>query len=236
MKIQISSDFQHLSTFLHNLPEAYDAAGTTIYKARNEIKKINIDGRNFVIKKYKQPHIINQIAYGFFRQSKAERAYEYAERLLSLNIPTPKPVAYIELRHMGLLFESYFISEFSPYPHLIRELWNYNGPDTDKLTQAFASFTADVHNKNVYPVDYSPGNILFDIRDNDYRFTLLDINRMQFRSVSQKMAAYSFRRLHVGTDLLYLITSEYAKLRGYHIAQFTATAAQYHQQFWKKQR
>jgi serine/threonine protein kinase len=226
--------YSYLQNFLVNIPATFDQKGETIYKARNEIKIIDIDGIAVVVKKYRRPHIINQIAYGYFRKSKAQRAFLYAQKLLSLSINTPAPLAFIEKTHHGLLKESYFISRFCHYPHLMRELWDYTEADKSALIQAFAAFTASIHNQQVFPIDYSPGNILFEKSGNEYHFALIDINRMQFKHVTPHMAAYGFRRLHVNEETLTEIAAEYAKIQHIEEQSFVEQTRQYHRHFWRK--
>jgi hypothetical protein len=47
----------------------------------------------------------------------------------------------------------------------------------------------------VYPLDYSPGNVLYQIRDGRYSFFLVDINRMRFETVDMKKGCAALRRL-----------------------------------------
>jgi hypothetical protein len=150
----VAPAYSYLQHFLIHIPAPFDQKGKPIYKTRIEIKIIDIDGIAIVVKKYKCPHMINQIAYGYFIKSKAQRALLYVQKLLSLAIITPAPLAFIEQTHQGLLKESYFISLFCRYPHLMRELWDYYRPDKSALIRAFAAFTAFIHNQQVYPIDY----------------------------------------------------------------------------------
>jgi hypothetical protein len=234
INLVIAPAYSNLRSFLASIPSTFDQEGTTIYKARNELKIIELNGISMVIKKYKQPHIINQLVYGSLRNSKAKRAFFYAQKLLSLSIVTPAPIAFIEETQHGLLKESYFISLFCSYPHLLRELWNYAGTDKTPLIHAFASFTATIHNQQVYPIDYSPGNILFERIRNDYNFSLIDINRMQFKHVTHRMAAYGFRRLHIDEKTLIEIATEYAQIQHIKVEPFIKQTRQFHRHFWRK--
>jgi len=233
-KIIVSSTYPSLHAFLKTIPTIFAAQGETIYKARNEIKLLNINGLFIVVKRYKKPHFINQIAYGFLRKSKAHRAFEYAQLLIKQNINTPSPIAYIEQRTFGLLTDSYFISTFCTYTHLMRELWDYSAPDKHELIQSFAAFTVQLHSKKIYPVDYSPGNILFEKTNDGFQFSLIDINRMRFTEVSSQKAAFGFRRLRVDESTLTEIAETYAKIRSIEGKKFVQKTLHYHRQFWKK--
>jgi hypothetical protein len=232
--ITIAPKFKQFSSFVDSLPKVFNSEGTSIYKARNEIKNFEIDGTLFTVKGYKRPHIINRIAYSSFRQSKAKRAYDYALRLLEKNISTPEPVAYIEQYECGLLCNSYFVSLFATESHLLRELHDYKVEGNEALLNALAAYTAYIHERDVFPIDYSPGNVLFENEDGNFRFTLLDINRMQFRVVNQKMAAKSFRRFTMDQSLIGFIAKEYARIRGYEPTTFACEAIKHHTNFWKR--
>ena len=65
---------------------------------RNVIKIISIDAIDLNIKAFKIPNLINQFAYRFIRKSKAQRSFEYANKLIDLQVGTPKPIAYFEYR------------------------------------------------------------------------------------------------------------------------------------------
>ena len=58
---------------------------------RNSIKKIKLSDKTLIIKVFKIPSVINQIVYRYFRKSKARRSFEYAIKLINLNIKTPRP-------------------------------------------------------------------------------------------------------------------------------------------------
>jgi hypothetical protein len=232
--VTIAPAHQQYTSFIHSLPLIFNSEGTSIYKARNEIKNFEIDGKLFTVKGYRRPHIINRIAYGTFRQSKAKRAYDYALRLLKKNISTPEPVAYIEQYECGLLCNSYFVSLFATESHLLRELHDYKVEGNETLLNALAAYTAYIHERDVFPIDYSPGNVLFESEDGKFRFTLLDINRMQFRVVTQKMAARCFRRFTMDQSLISFIAKEYARIRGYEPTAFSCEAIKYHTNFWKR--
>ena len=70
--------------------------GQVLQEGRNTVTMhILSDGKKVVIKAFKIPNLINKIAYKYFRKSKAKRSFEFASRLVTLNIGTPKPVLYI---------------------------------------------------------------------------------------------------------------------------------------------
>ena len=68
MRYKLHSDFSDKKSFLLDIENHFNTSSNSIHKARNEIKIID----EFVVKSFKIPHIINKIAYTFFRDSKAK--------------------------------------------------------------------------------------------------------------------------------------------------------------------
>ena len=91
---------------------------TILHSGRNTLFEYN----GLVIKAFAKPGFFKALWYGLFGKSKARRSYEYAQRLLALGIATPEPVAYQEVRVMGFLRESYYVSRKSLCPHTFRDL------------------------------------------------------------------------------------------------------------------
>ena len=105
---------------------------------RNQIKTTLLNGNGLCIKAFKKPNLINRIAYTFFRKSKAQRSFEFANRLLKLGILTPMPIAYFEFKTNGLIDKTFYISEQLDCDLTYRELTtNFNYPDYDNILRAF---------------------------------------------------------------------------------------------------
>lgn len=223
MKIVLNDKYAHLRTFIESLPDIFDKEGESIFLARNEIRLYDEGGFTLNVKSYKVPILINRIAYTFFRPSKASRAYEHALTLLSKGFQTPDPVAYIETKKSGLLHRSFFISLHTPMDGHMRIFNDEDASNAGKedLIKAFAEFTARLHEADVLHCDYSPGNILREKVDEmgNYNFSLVDINRMQFRPVSVEMGCKNFRRMRGNDEFFRLCATYYAKGRGADVEQ-----------------
>lgn len=163
---------------------------------RNTIKLFDLHGQKINVKSFKRPNMINKIVYRFFRTSKAQRSYEYANTLLSLEIGTPHPVAYIEEKN-GLFFgRSYYISEHLDYDLTYRELIRDSQFAGDaEILSAFAKFTYQLHAKGIHFLDHSPGNTLIKIKDDGFDFYLVDLNRMTFGEMNFETRMRNFERL-----------------------------------------
>lgn len=182
---------------------------------RNSIKLFKIRDMIFNVKSFKVPNFINQIVYRFFRKSKAQRSYEYANKLKKLDIGTPDPVAYYEFKTAFLFKKSFYISEHLNYDFTYRELTkDLNYPDHENILRAFTRFTYNLHEKGVNFLDHSPGNTLIKKKDSLYHFYLVDLNRMEFRSMPFKDRIKNFSRLTTHKSIVETMSDEYAKLIG----------------------
>src|SRR5690606_18122261 len=94
----------------------YDKEGESFgNQDRNSLKLFQFKEMTINVKSFKVPNLINQIAYRFFRKSKAQRSFEYANKLTELQIGTPQPIAYYEFQTPFLFKKSYYVSEHLNY-------------------------------------------------------------------------------------------------------------------------
>jgi len=218
MKLVVHPQYNYLSDWIREIPSFFSTRGKTIFKERNELKSFDINSEKIVVKSFQIPHIINRFAYSFLRLSKAERSYTYGLEILKRGFQTPHPIAYIELFKMGLLFGSYYVSGYTDYVSMkIFNNANYTKELTEEVTEilkAFARFTARLHEKEIYHKDYSNGNILYKKEGETISFYLVDVNRMKFKKVTEKMAYKAFHRLDLSNEMLEIVTREYALQRG----------------------
>ncbi len=179
----------------------------TIHKARNELKIINYENLTTVVKSFKIPNILNKFVYSFFRDSKAKKSYNNSIKIADF---TPSPIGYIEFYKLGLLNESYFISEEFKYDFTIREpLLQNDFEDRNEVFKAFARFSLELHNNKIFHDDYSPGNILIKKENDSYSFKIVDINRMKFFELGGETRAKSFSKLWASDEILTIIATEY---------------------------
>lgn len=187
----------------------------TLFKKRNEIKLIEYKNNKYVIKSFKIPHFINKIVYRFFRESKAQRSYENSIKLLELGINTPKPIAYIEFSSLFFFEKSFYISEFFDYDFEIRAvIKDKEFEDRDNILKEFIKFTYELHNKGVYHVDYSPGNILIKKLTTGYEFYIIDVNRMKFLEFDIDLRMKSISKLTSNEEDNKLLISYYSSISG----------------------
>jgi len=195
---------------LQNIRDYFSNSKDSIHKARNEIKIIDFEGEELVVKSFKIPNIINKIVYTVFRDSKAKKSYENSLKTEGF---VPKPIGYIEFKKFGLINESYFVSENFKYDFTIREpLLQADFKDKEGVFNAFARFTYKLHESGIFHLDYSPGNILIQEKEGGYIFKIVDINRMEFKPLSLEERLKNFSKLWAKDEDLKIIVKEYAKL------------------------
>ncbi|HIO96028.1 MAG TPA: hypothetical protein EYG67_04330 [Campylobacterales bacterium] len=197
--------------FVKNIRTYFNqSSNETIFQKRNTIKRIEFEGKKYIVKSFKKPHIINKVIYGFFRKSKAKKSYLNSIKISDF---TPAPIAYIEFKKFHLLENSYFISEPFDYDFTIRKaLTNQNHPNKDKIYKAFAKFTNQLHKRGILHLDYSPGNILIKEHEGGYKFKIIDVNRMQFKELTLDERLENFAKLWATDKDLTIIIQEYAKI------------------------
>jgi len=201
---------ENYETLLKDIKSYFYSSKSSIHKARNEIKIIDFNDENLVVKSFKIPNIINKVIYTFFKSSKAEKSYENSIKIVNF---VPKPIGYIEFKKLGLIDESYFVSENFKYDFTIREpLVGKEFPKKDAVFKAFAEFTYKLHEEGIFHLDYSPGNILIKEENGSYIFKIVDINRMEFKSLCLDERLGNFSKLWAKDEDLTIIIREYAKL------------------------
>ena len=220
MNITISPKYKYLQPFIESIPRIFGSTGDIVQDRRNTIKAIEVDGLKFNIKRYRRPIFFNRVVYTFFRATKAARAYKNAGILTGKGIKTPLPIAYIEDFPGGLLDFSYFVSTQLYNVREVREYCHSKVEGNEGLFRAFARYTAELHEKNIYHLDYSPGNIMISDRDDGgYNFSLVDINRMKFIKVGIKAGCMNFARLFECDEVLEFMAVEYAGARNFDKAE-----------------
>jgi len=230
----INPKYSYLKDFIENLPGSFDKEGETFYDQRNILKIISINNLRINVKSFKVPDFPNRYIYGTIRQSKAKRSFAYATILQQRGINTPEPIAYIENKK-GLRFQdSYYLSVHEDFDGLMREFRTGKLEGRENLLSQFARFTADMHEKEVLHEDYSPGNILYKKTGEDYRFYLVDLNRMYFGKISMNEGCRSLRRLWGNDEIISYIATEYAKARGFDPGNCVQLTLDYHKKFWSK--
>ena len=228
-EITINDNFKECYTFCKEIRTHFDTTKESMHKARNEIKKIACGNHTLVVKSFKTPQFLNRLIYTYFRGSKADKAYNNALKLQKLGINTPEPVAVIK-EMTPTLHKSYFLSIAFEYDYTLREpLRNPDFENRTVLFESFARYSAKLHDNGVLHNDYSQGNVLIKEENGTFVFSIVDINRMAFKSLSKEERFNNFSRLWADEDILKIIAKEYARVVGYDTDETTREIIKYDQ-------
>ena len=146
MKVHIHPHYAAYESYIRAIPSEEYEREEVYCNRRNTVERVRFGDKDFVIKKYKRPALINCLIYTWFRKSKAQRAFEYAELFLQRGIETAPPVAYIEIKKNGFFHTGYFISEYLPYP-LVTDMFGTEMEEEEKkrLRHDLVDFTLHFH-------------------------------------------------------------------------------------------
>lgn len=209
-EIFVNPRFSYLSDYIQNIPANFNSIGYEIQKGRNEVRVVSDKDLKFVVKYFKRVTWVNRLIYATVRKSKAQRAYENSKCLLRKEITSPEPIAFMNIYKHGILYRSYYVSWFTYYKPL-KELLALPIKESEEGLKAFARFTYRLHTAGILHDDFTIENVLYSDDENDYDFSLIDNNRMRFRSYSYKRGLRNLERLKVPVDKMGVIAAEYAR-------------------------
>lgn len=216
-KIVVNPTYQTTNAEIEKLITNFDHITDYVAKGdRNSIKKIQLEnGKIATIKSFKIPNIVNKVVYRFFRESKAQRSYDYAKKLIDLGFLTPYPIAYVEEVSPFQFGRSFYFSELVDADLTYREMvHDINWPNRTEILKQFTQFTYQLHEAGIEFLDHSPGNTLIKkVGANRYEFYLVDLNRMNFHeSMDFDLRMKNFSRLTPHREMIEIMGKEYAKL------------------------
>ena len=219
MNIVVASEYEDLRAWLMQVPRLFaDNQGELLYRARNQIRLFDVDGRKLVVKRFKRNGIVKAMVYTLFRKNKARRSYENAGLLRQRGFVTPHEVAYIEQRTVGLVTQVYYVCAYTDAqpirPRLIEQ-----EPFDERLATDYARYVASLHEAGVLHRDLNPTNVLFSENGEPaaVSFELIDINRMQFfdGAVPKAACMENLTLFYWLTPAYRYILNEYARQRGW---------------------
>lgn len=215
MKLLTTTQNKHLVSGLSEAVKDFEHLGTVLFAGRNVVKVLDIQGKRVNVKRFRTPNVINQLVYRFLRKSKAQRSFEYAQRLEKHHIGTPAPIAYAELYTAWGLGFSYYFSEQVDCDFTFRALITDDTiPDREEILKQYTQFVYQMHEQNIYFLDNSPGNTLITKNGDRYDFALVDLNRMKFYDIPYADRLKNFERLAPVKWIYDVMGAEYARLAG----------------------
>ncbi len=222
MKIILNPRYSHLKEFIDGIPAGRYTCDELMHGGRNTVERVIApDGTVLVVKRYKRPTRANQVIYSFLRWSKPRRSYEFARRLERLGFHTAEPVASIEVPRYGIFHTGYLVTRLVE-GRLLSDVNTCHPAEREEILRDFARFTLDLHLTGIRHGDYNAGNVFFRRAGEGYEFSLVDINRMQFRRrLSKKICVKEFWGLLSRRDMI-SVAAQYATLRGWNADLFCA--------------
>ena len=219
MNIVVASEYEDLRAWLMQVPRLFaDNQGELLYRARNQIRLFDVDGRKLVVKRFKRNGIVKAMVYTLFRKNKARRSYENAGLLRQRGFTTPHEVAYIEQRTAGLVTQVYYVCAYTDAQPIRPRLIEQESFD-ERLAVSYARYVASLHEAGVLHRDLNPTNVLFSENGEPaaVSFELIDINRMQFfdGAVPKAACMENLTLFYWLTPAYRYILNEYARQRGW---------------------
>jgi hypothetical protein len=217
MNFVLSDAFSQYKNDILNILKNFKNEGVIVgHGNRNIVKYFEVDGLKFNFKSFKQHNIINRHVYKYYRKSKSRRSYEYAQMLLDKGFFTPKPVAFIENHDLIGVTSSYYVSEQLENVFTLGDaLYNPDFVNRETIINGYTQLIFNLHENGIIFIDNASGNFLIKKIDGEYRFFLVDLNRMSFYdeiNISKRLQ--NFERLTNDLEIIKLISAEYAKLSG----------------------
>ncbi len=210
-RFEVAPAYAELKAWVGELNSTFTNSGISIFKSRNEVKIFTVGSYQLNVKSFKIPNLINQVVYVYFRGSKAERSFRYAQKLHELGVNTPAAVGFLDLVEVGLLKQSYYVSLHFNADYTLREVLNYKVDNREEILRQWVIFTFEkLHKNEIFHLDYSPGNTLIRCENGIYQFQIVDLNRMNFGSINFVKGLSNFRQLDTDIETLELIAKQYA--------------------------
>jgi serine/threonine protein kinase len=207
IKVFVNPNFLYLQEDIQHIPQTFYSENDLIFKKRNELRIIERGGIKLVVKYFRKITWANRIIYRFFRKSKACRSYENALELLTRDVATPHPIAYIEEYGSCTLKRSFFVSRYVDYKNID---FTALGSIDSQLISDFAEFVYLLHLRGVFHRDLNIGNILYRHKEGEqgYQFCLIDNNRLRFCSPTRNKMVKNLNRLFMPFDVYSSFVSE----------------------------
>lgn len=211
----IADAFGAISDDINNIQAEFEASDSVLHAKRNTIKQLQLGKYSVVAKLFNPPGLLRAWIYANFRRSKARRSFEHAAQLRTLGVNTPEPVAYIESVRHCRLGASYYLSLLCNHDFSMQEVMQNPDHEKFKIIEGFARFTYSMHEAGVLHLDHNAGNTLITKTDSTYRYSVIDINRMQFvlppRQLSLKQRLNNFVRLTDNNAIMRSFATTYAQ-------------------------
>ncbi len=127
------------------------------------VSRVLWNGQDAVIKRYNHRGLWHSFRHTI-KGSRAKRNWGHAERLLSLKIATPEPLAYVDQYRGPLLWQSYFVARFvaGPQVHEILRDQSVAGEQKHRVHDQVLDLLRRMAEHGISHGDMKHTNILYD--------------------------------------------------------------------------
>lgn len=198
LEIRVSGKYSEDLDFVRDIPKMFrKGEGRLILNGRNVVRAYPELG--FVAKEFHKINFINKFVYSYIRKSKAQRSFEYANKLIENGFGSPEPVAYINVKQgpIGLncfpmfLRTSFYICKECTWDSLFNVLSAEPSEHTEEIVKAYVADVLRMHDCGIAPIDTNPGNVFYKIEGSRILFQYIDLNRMRLFNEGASLSARS---------------------------------------------
>lgn len=215
MKIILNPKYEHLRDYLTHIDEHFEREGREIFRDRNVVRTLQVDGLTLCVKRYGQLPLRSRLAVKTFKASKGKKAYYKPLSLRERGFESPEPIAFVKYPTGWTKTTTYFVCLHSDYRYSLAEVMVLSDKEREAVVCQFARFAARLHEQGFLHRDFSAGNILFDQIDGRYHFALIDTNSLRIgRPVSVERGCRNLAHLSGDNAFFVALAKEYAAARG----------------------
>ena len=214
MKIIINPKYESLREYLTHIEDHFEKEGKEIFRDRNIIRTLSINGLTLCVKKYAPLSLRSQLAQRLYKTPKGKMAYFKPLSLRERGFESPEPVAYVKYNKGLTNTATYFVCLHSSYKYSMKDAFDMSDEDRAELINSFAHFVARLHRSGFMHKDFSSSNILFDKIGGRYHFELIDTNSLQIgRPISLEKGCANLAKLTGNDDFFSALAHAYALAR-----------------------
>lgn len=191
---------QDLDAVLLNIDEKMENG--QILKRGNTcfVSKIRVNNHDVVVKRYNHKSLWHSFRHTL-KRSRARHCWLFGHRLTGLEIPCARPVAFIEQRQYGLIWQSYILNEFLDGPELCDAMRAADLTEQQKkeIVEKSEQLLNTLSDARMTHGDMKPGNVLIC----EGQPMLIDLDSMKLHFFSQTLEFYKNKMLSCFHDRLH---------------------------------
>lgn len=208
-----------LAAFVSGLPQTFESGDDVLHAGRNTIKRFVTDGRSVVVKRFSRHGLLMRLIRSIGGSNKAQASYDNARELIRRGFDTPEPIGAVVEHGLGGITDAYYLCAETKNRAIREELQSDNW--NRELAASYGRFVARMHQAGVLHRDLNNTNVLWERVGDEYRFELIDVNRMDFydtkipdEACMENLTLFTGRR-----DLFQAVVQSYAEAREWSGAQ-----------------